>query len=135
MRKVAERLARDIRDARQVDAGADGSHLVLWVDYDSNYARPADGSENVTWQLQAAGAGDGHFDVVRTQGSGGASQATTLVDDIAFRYDFLPDGTTLSVDQAKAVRLVTVSMRYDALIAQAAGERTVTFSSRLRNVS
>ena len=36
---VIERLGRDIRQARGVDAGATGSQLVLWIDNNSDYIR------------------------------------------------------------------------------------------------
>jgi prepilin-type N-terminal cleavage/methylation domain-containing protein len=123
VRKVVERLGRDIREARAIAAGADANHLVLWIDYNSDYRQQPD--ETVVWQLQPGGA-PGHFDVERST-SGGATyrQATTLVSDIAFTYDM----------PAPDTRLVTTSMTYDAILERGTTQRTVTFASRLRNVS
>src|SRR5205823_4769595 len=46
---VVERLGRDIRDARGVDAGATDSQLTLWIDSNSNYRRET--TEIVTWRI------------------------------------------------------------------------------------
>jgi prepilin-type N-terminal cleavage/methylation domain-containing protein len=37
IRTTIERLGRDIRNARALDAGADASNLVLWIDENSDY--------------------------------------------------------------------------------------------------
>lgn len=137
VRKVVERLGRDVRQARSIDAGADASQLALWIDYDSDYKK--DTNEVVTWRLQA-GAEAGHYDVVRSV-PGGAEyrQATTLVSQIAFQYFDSAAGspTTLPLTSGTAatVRLVKTEMTYNALLAGGSGDRNVTFATRLRNVS
>ena len=140
VRMVVERLGRDIRDARGVAAGADAHHLVLWIDYDSDYRQQAD--ETVTWELRA-GSGSGHFDVHRSvQGGETVRQAGTLVSDLAFCYSTSAEATgpgaclptPLAADRADDVRLVTTSMAYDAVLAGGTGRRGVEFATRLRNV-
>lgn len=122
VRKVVERLGRDVRQARSIAAGADANHLVLWIDYNSDYRQQA--IETVTWQLRV-GSAAGHFDVERSvQGGEVYRQATTLVSDIAFTYD----------RPAPDTRLVTTSMAYDAVLESGTTQRTVTFANRLRNV-
>ena len=44
VRTTIERLGRDIRNARSLDAGANRSQLVLWVDSNSDYKKQASGS-------------------------------------------------------------------------------------------
>jgi hypothetical protein len=123
VRKVVERLGRDIRDARGVAAGADASHLVLWIDYNSDYKQSS--AETVTWQLRPARSA-GHYEVIRqVGGSREIVEATYLVSAIAFSYD----------KPAPNTRLVTAAMTYDAVIGGAATQRTSSFSARLRNVS
>src|SRR3954452_10703254 len=120
---VAERLGRDLRDARGIATGADAHHLVIWIDANSDYIQQA--SETVTWQLQADVGSPGHFDVIRTvQGQPQVVEARTLINDLAFGYSPNPPN----------VQLVTTTMTYDALLDRSATSRQVTFSTRLRNV-
>ena len=122
VRKVTERLGRDVRNARGVAAGADGSHLVLWVDANSDYKQQD--AETITWELQASSR-PGQYDVVRSIRNGGSQlEATTVISNLAFAYDAV----------APATRLVTTTIRYDATTGRGALERTTTFSHRLRNV-
>jgi prepilin-type N-terminal cleavage/methylation domain-containing protein len=140
VRKVVERLGRDVRAARSIAVGADANQLVLWIDYNSDYIQTM--AETVTWELSAS-AEPGHYDVLRSV-PGGAEyrQATTLVNDIAFNYSAsadtsgsgIPLAMPLSADDTARVRIVTTEMTYDALLSGGSSERTVTFASRLRNV-
>lgn len=140
VRKVVERLGRDLRQARGIDEGATESRLVLWIDYDSDYRKDAD--EIVTWSLVPS-KDAGHWDVVRTiAGVSTYRQATTLIDDLAFEYaaDLQSDGSPkplalpLSKSGAQKVRIVSTSIHYDAVLGSGSAARTVEFSSRLRNV-
>ena len=140
VRTVVERLGRDIRDARGVAPGADEHHLVLWIDYDSDYRQQA--SETVTWELRASDEA-GHFDVHRSvRGGEPVRQAGTLVSDLAFCYSASAEATgpgvclptPLAAAQADDVRLVGTSMAYDAVLAGGTGRRGVEFATRLRNV-
>ena len=120
---VAERLGRDLRDARGIASGADAHHLVIWIDANSDYIQQS--SETVTWQLQADAGSTGHYDVIRTvQGASQVVEARTLINDIAFVYSPNPPDA----------QLVTTTMTYDALLGGSAKSRQVTFSTRLRNV-
>jgi prepilin-type N-terminal cleavage/methylation domain-containing protein len=141
VRKVVERLGRDIRQARSINPGATDDQLVLWIDENSDFRRQT--AEIVTWQLQASTTSPGQFDVLRTVGGSATfRQATTLVDQIAFSYsaDVAADGTTtalatpISPDDAEDIRLVTTEMRYDYLTNRGTEVRSVLFSTRLRNV-
>lgn len=121
-RKIAERMGRDIRNARGVDTGATASKLVLWIDSNSDYIRQP--SESVTWELTPSST-PGHFDILRTQGTTTTIvEARTLVSQIAFTYDKPAPDTTL----------VTSEVSYDAYIGTGAGSRTLYFVDRLRNV-
>ncbi len=140
VRVVVERLGRDIRDARGVAAGADEHHLVLWIDYDSDYRQQAD--ETVTWELRASDS-PGHFDVHRSVPGGvTVREAGTLVSDLAFCYSVSADAagpgaclpTPVTPAQADAVRLVGTSLAYDAVLSGGTGRRGVEFATRLRNV-
>ncbi len=140
VKTVAERLDRDIRDARGVvcdgaplaDGTADpncNSHLQLWIDSNSNYKR--DSGETVTWSLQPM-ADAHHFKVIREVGSGTSTvEATSLVVKFAFSYDVQPTDAYTSTP----TRIVNTGMTYDALYGTGTASRTLTFSTRLRNVS
>lgn len=129
VKTVVERLGRDIRDARGVDAGATGSQLTLWIDSNSNYRRES--NEIITWKIvDVSGASCttvGHCNVVRSvQGGSDVVEARTLISNFAFAYDLAAPDT----------RLVTVTMQYDAVRNQyGTGVRSVTFQDRLRNVA
>ena len=122
-RQVAERLGRDIRDARGVDPGATTAKLVLWIDANSDYIRQP--SESVTWQLQPSATSLGHFDILRI--AGGTTtvvEARSLVSQIAFTYNVPAPNTTV----------VTTEVSYDAYVGTGSAPRTLYFVDRLRNV-
>jgi prepilin-type N-terminal cleavage/methylation domain-containing protein len=144
VRTAAERLTRDVRDARSVlcnPAGTDaalaasdplcGYHLQLWVDYNSDYVQSAD--ETVTWQLRPSSSA-GHFDFVRTVNGSAQVEARTIVEQVAFSYDVTPGSTTPAAGAAHAAT-VNVNMTYDPFLPTGSGRRTVAFTARLRNVS
>jgi len=123
VRKVSERLGRDVRNARGVDSGATASKLVLWIDSDSDYRRSA--NESVTWELRSIAGDADHYDVVRKQGTTTEIvEARSLVSQIAFEYD-LP---------APATQVVATTLNYDAFAGTGAAQRTLYFAERLRNV-
>ena len=142
VKTVVERLGRDIRQARSIDAGATSSKLVLWIDYNSDYIRDPvnQPGEIVTWQLQTQGGGSNHYNVLRqTTPTDVRVEARTLVSDISFKY-FSAPGTTqlnastgLTASDAGAVTAVTADLLYNA-IAGAGSDRVTTFTERLRNV-
>jgi type II secretory pathway pseudopilin PulG len=144
VRVAAERLTRDVRGARSVLcnpagtdpalAGADPGctyHLQVWVDYDSNYVQNAD--ETVTWQLRASTSA-GHYDFVRTVNGSSKVEARTIVQQVAFGYDRVP-GATAPAPGAPHTTTVSVNMTYDPFLPTGSGQRSVSFSARLRNVS
>ena len=153
IRAAVERLGRDVRNARALDAGATSSTLALWIDANSDYQRQAD--EVVTWTIVANGS---HFDVRRQVGSGTAlTQASTVVSAIAFCYRTGSSDPTadplqgcingsasapytlttgaLTAAQAKSARFITTIMTYDPRVSNGTNQRTVTFSERMRNVA
>ena len=141
VRVVVERLGRDVRQARSIDAGATSAKLVLWIDYNSDYIKDPvhQPEEIVTWQLQAQGGGSNQFNVLRqTTPTSVRVEARTLVSDISFHY-YSGDGTELtatsglSASSAKTVTTVTADLKYNAM-AGAAADRVTTFTERLRNV-
>jgi prepilin-type N-terminal cleavage/methylation domain-containing protein len=122
VRKVSERLGRDVRNARGVDAGATASKLVLWIDSNSDYRRSAD--ESVTWELRTIAGDADHFDVIRKQGAATeVVEARSLVSEIAFEYDV----------PAPATQVVATTLNYDAFAGTGAAKRTLYFAERLRN--
>jgi len=141
----AERLSRDIRDARAVLCNPAGTpaalaasdpnctfHLQLWVDYNSDYVQQA--SETVTWQLQPSSS-PGHFNMVRTVNGSSMVEAGAMVRQVAFGYDIAPTSST-PPPGAQQTHVVNVNMTYDALYGSGkSSNRTVSFSDRLRNVS
>jgi prepilin-type N-terminal cleavage/methylation domain-containing protein len=139
VKTVVERLDRDIRDARGVvcdgaslpdgtpDPGC-GSHLQLWIDGNSNYRLEA--SEVATWQLLPFGDGY-HFKVIRTLDGVSKVQATSLVVNFAFTYDTAPTNSFSSTQ----TRVVHTGMVYDALYGQGTGNRSLAFTTRLRNAA
>lgn len=142
-RVVVERLGRDIRVSRGVDAGATDSTLVLWIDYNSDYVRDASSQaeEIITWSV--VDQGTGQFNTLRSTAGGQVQlQARTLVSDLAFCYlaapsddpaDCLP--TPLSATDAVNTRLVRVTLQYDSALGYGSDDRTNTFTERIRNVS
>jgi prepilin-type N-terminal cleavage/methylation domain-containing protein len=140
VRIAIERLARDIRDARAVTcdgAAADptcANHLQLWIDYDSNYVENDSTGERITWQLRPRVSGQ--YDLVRTASNGADRvEARTIVQNVAFSYDY-PPGTTAPAPGTAHTTLVNVNMYYNAIrAASTPSTRTVSLSVRLRNVS
>lgn len=144
VRVASERLSRDVRDARSVLCNPTGTpaalvtsdpsctyHLQLWVDYNSNYKQES--GETVTWQLRARAGG--YYDLVRTVGgTSEVVEARTIIDQIAFSYDY-PPGSTQPAPGAPHATTVHTNMTYDAKRTTGTSSRTVTFSGRLRNVS
>ncbi len=137
-RVLAERLSKDLREARGVDlpgAGVDPkSQLSVWIDYNANYVK--DTGEVVTWKLNSTPDPSGHYDVVRSTNDG-KSQVVgrALVSSIAFSYrnpvispSPLPDA---SVNKAT---VVVVGTKYDAIINNYLSVRETNFETRLRNV-
>ena len=144
VRLAAERLGRDIRDARAVLcnptgtdptlAAADAScqyHLQLWIDYNSDYAKQT--SETVTWQL-ATSSRPGQYDLVRTVDGNQVVQARTIVTQVAFSYDRAPGATVPNAGET-TTELVNVNMTYDAVRKYGTSDKSVAFTGRLRNVS
>ena len=145
VRTAAERLARDIRDARGVLCNPSGTsaalvtadasctyHLQVWIDYNSDYVQES--NETVTWQLKT-GTSPGHFSLVRTAGGSTQVEASAIVKQVAFSYDY-PPASVVSAPGATQTKLVNVNMTYDALYGLGkTSNRTIVFSGRLRNVS
>jgi prepilin-type N-terminal cleavage/methylation domain-containing protein len=134
MHTVAERISRDIQSARAVTCdGASWdptcqSHLQLWIDYNSNYKIDA-ATEIVTWQLQLMPDGT-HYEVTRTVNGVSEVIATSLIVQVAFGYNQQPTANSTSPTQT-----VTTSMTYDAIVGRGTAPRSMTFTSRLRNVA
>ncbi len=139
VKTVAERLDRDVRNARGVVCDAaplpDGtpdptcqSHLQVWIDSNSNYK--LDTGETVTWQLTPFGDGH-HFKVIRKVGSVERVEATSLVVNFAFAYDTAPTAAYTT----SRTRSVTTGMTYDALYGAGTEDRSLNFTTRLRNVA
>lgn len=141
-RVVVERLGRDIRGSRGVDAGATDSSLVLWIDNNSDYIRSpsAQPNEIVSWSLVTQGSGSTRYNALRSTAGGTAVvQARTLVSNISFCYQQEPGPTCLptplSAANAALTKLVTVTLEYDSEVDGATESRTTTFAERIRNVS
>ena len=144
VRTLVERLGRDVRSSRGVYEGATESQLKLWVDTNSDYIPTSD--ELVTWQLAQQTQGSTQYNVIRqTEGGIPKIQSRTVISNIAFCYwEVAPPPNTsgcsgslpvpLSADNAAKVRLVTTTTTYDAVVGSGTQPRTVSFSSRLRNV-
>lgn len=142
-RVVIERLGRDIRVSRGVDAGATDANLVLWVDYNSDYVRSASAQpdEIVTWSV--VDQGTGQYNTLRSTAGGEVQlQARTLVSDLAFCYLSAPSDdpadcltTPLSATDAASTRMVKVTLQYDSALNYGTNERTTSFAERIRNVS
>lgn len=124
LRTTAERLTRDLRAARGVDAGSTGDKLTVWIDSDSDYRRSPE--ESITWSLVVNAQDSKHFDVRRVDGTGaGYTVGQALVSGIAFTYD--------TADVTKA-RIVTVKMTYDAIVDAYLEQKQTTYRVRMRNV-
>lgn len=155
VRVVTERLSRDIEQARGVIAPASllpgessrkeacQNRLSLWIDANGDYIQPADGSETVTWILQG-GAGS-HFDVHRLVGPLGSPLADvvegrTLVSRVAFSYAPYDNATDMcpvlpsSSNTPPPTQTVSTSMKFNAFVAPGATDKTIDFTTRVRNV-
>jgi Tfp pilus assembly protein PilW len=135
VRTTIERLGRDVRNARSIDAGATGSRLVLWIDSDSDYAK--DTAEIITWEL--VGPVDGHYDVRRAaQGATPRVQSNLVVSQLAFTYRAAAGGAALALPLSAAdalrARIVTGSIQYDATVGSGTDTRVTEFTERVRNV-
>lgn len=120
---AAQRMSRDLRQARAVVAGSTASAVNLWVDADGDATRSP--AESVTWRAVAAGDGTGHVTLERLDGTGARAEvATTLVSDALFGYD--------SAD-ATAARVVSVRLEYDAITGAYAAPKRLFLDIRLRN--
>ena len=138
VRNVAERIARDLRDARGVYSGADVSHLQIWIDYNSNY-RIENSTELVTWTVLQNGS---HYFVYRcvglTNGSqcgvsgNGVVEARTLITFLAFQY-YNGTSQTSSTSGGPTTTQVSVDVQYNAFLPTASTTRHETFAVRLRN--
>jgi type II secretory pathway pseudopilin PulG len=134
VRAVIERLGQDVRDSRAVicDGVASdptcGTHLELWVDYNSNYQLDA-ASELVTWKLQPESDGV-HYEVTRTVNGVTQVVARTLIVKVAFTYDLPPTSTATSPTNE-----VTTSLTYDAVVGSGTTSRVAYFSNRVRNAA
>lgn len=124
LRTTAERLSRDLREARGVDAGSTGEKLTIWIDTNGDYRRTP--TESITWRLTTNPSDPKHFDVQRLDGTGaGYTVGQALVSGIAFSYD--------AADVTKA-RTVTVTMTYDAIVDAYLEKKQTTYRVRMRNV-
>jgi prepilin-type N-terminal cleavage/methylation domain-containing protein len=120
---ASERIARDLREAREVEAGSTASSLHLWVDGDGDGLQTAD--ETITWSASADASSPGNVILTRADAAGGSSQvARTLSSTAIFGYD--------TTDVA-AARVVTVTLGYDAIAGDYASEKRLAFKARLRN--
>jgi prepilin-type N-terminal cleavage/methylation domain-containing protein len=142
---AAERLDRDVRDARAVLCNPAGTpsalatsdpnctyHLQLWIDYNSDYVQQQ--SETITWQLQASSIAN-HYSLVRSVAGSNHIESDAIVRQVAFSYDYAPAATITPPGQQETER-VDVTMTYDALHRSGtSSNRTVTFSDRLRNAT
>ncbi|MEW6581901.1 MAG: prepilin-type N-terminal cleavage/methylation domain-containing protein [Actinomycetota bacterium] len=124
LRIVSERLSRDVRAARGVDAGSTGTSLTIWIDADANYRKSP--AETITWSLSTNPDDPKHFNVQRSTGAGDtATVGQALVSGIAFAYD------ASDVTQS---RVITVTMTYDAIVDAYLTQKQVTYKVRMRNV-
>ena len=134
VRTTIERLGRDIRNARSLDAGASQSQLVLWIDSNSDYVKQT--SEVVTWSLVAGT--NNHFDVARTANGVTSRTARLVISQLAFSYQSSPGvnlpTTALTAAQAASVKLISSDILYAADSSRAAAGRHTEFTERLRNV-
>ena len=134
VRTTIERLGRDIRNARSLDAGATASQLVLWIDSNSDYKKQA--SEVVTWSLVSGATG--HYDVARSVNGTTTRTARLVISQLAFKYQAVNGvnlTTPLTQAQADTVKIISSDILYAAEASRAAAARHTEFTERLRNVS
>lgn len=144
VRILTERLTRDLRAARSIDAGADTQQLRIWVDGNNDYLHSND--ELISWQLVVEPDDPRNAEVTRVTDEGTSQTVSrTVFDDLTFCYWVSPPAISsadctdslpvpLSAANAEQVKLVTVIATYDARPTSGSDPRTVTFSARLRNV-
>jgi Tfp pilus assembly protein PilW len=127
---VVERMTRDLRVARGIDATSTASKVVVWDDLNSDYARQT--GETITWKLQISGS---QCQIVRST-DGGASKvmATTLTNTGCGSAYLYYDGTGATATSATATR-IDVSLSFRASSSSGAGTRQSQFSVRMRNVA
>ncbi len=135
LRTTVERLGRDVRTARGIDAGATATTLSMWIDSNSDYIKQS--SEVVTWTLVANSVG--LYDVTRTTGGGATVRQSGLVySNLAFKYWSTPTtevAPPLTAATAATVRIVSGNIEYDAKPGVGTRSRRTEFSERLRNVT
>ena len=140
VRNVAERIARDVRDARGVYSGATQSQLQIWIDYNSDY-RIENSTELVTWTVPPIAQTGGHYYVYRCVGltnpascgpGTGVVEARTLITNIAFAY-FNGASQTASTTGGTTTTQVQVDVQYDAFLGTSSTVRHEAFQVRLRN--
>jgi prepilin-type N-terminal cleavage/methylation domain-containing protein len=141
VKTVIERLGRDIRGSRGVDAGATQNTLRLWIDYNSDYIRSStsQADEIITWSVVDSGDGR-QFNTLRSTAGGSVRlQADTLVSSTLFCYKSTPLGaclpTPLSAANAALVKIIEVEVQYDSQLDLGTDTRTTKFVERIRNVS
>ena len=145
-RVVVERLGRDIRVSRGVDAGATESNLVLWIDYNSDYIRSATAQAGRDHHLVGGRQrirGAVQHPAVDGRRSGADASPNPGRPDLAFCYldsaaatrpCCLP--TPLSAANAAPPGWSRSRCEYDSsLDYRRPTARTTTFTERIRNVS
>lgn len=136
---VTDRLTRDLRAARGVDASATNHSLTIWIDYDSNYIQSP--AETITWTL-TPGSTAGKYDAIRSTGAGSSQVlGSTLVDNVVFSYTsgasdpLSATPTTLNPStDASSIEVVGITLTYDAITNGYATPKTIQLAVRLRNV-
>lgn len=139
---VAERMSRDLQQARAVYTGANSDHLKIWIDKNSDYVSTPD--ELITWSLVADATDPNHFDVKRSADNGTSTIiGHTLVAKFAFTY-ICPTGANpravCAAGSEPSASSVDVDMQYDANIGHTTHPGTPTptthhvdFTVMLRN--
>lgn len=141
VRTTIERLGRDVRNARSVEAGATASELKMWIDNNRDYSRQD--SEITIWKLRQTRVSPPEFEVLRTAGVLSVVervQSRLVVANAIFCYRRLTTDasclpTPLSAAQAASARIVDSRIEYDAITGTGTGARSTVFSERLRNVT
>lgn len=141
-RIVSERILRDLREARGVEAPTAAEltsdpnvakrKLTIWVDYNANYKRET--GEVITWLLSTTTSTDGHYNVVRSVNDGTSQVvARALVSGIAFAYKN-DKNSNLTGAAVSTASTVVVTMEYDAIVGAYLQKKYTTFDARMRNV-
>jgi Tfp pilus assembly protein PilW len=126
---AVERLSRDLRVARGIDATSTAGKVVVWVDGNSDYAQQP--GEKVTWQLTTSGT---QCQLIRSTDAGLSKVIATTIANTgcgsAFTYY---DGAGAVATNANATR-VDVSLSFRTANSSASA-RVSQFSLRMRNVA